>query len=139
MDSVIKFRGKSSNPNTKGQWIFGGTIPQKSAIVDLIDHSPLLMPVDPNTVGRFTGYTDIDGNDVYEGDILLLADSDSNQRKGIVKFVYDCWYVHDIFSAKHKLFALFFVRTTMSAKVIGNIFDVNFDIRHATASSQNPP
>ena len=134
MDRIIKFRGKSSNPNTKGQWIFGGTIPQKTAIVDLIGHSPLLMPVDPNTVGRFTGFTDVDGNDVYEDDILLLADSGFNQRKGIVKFIYDRWYVHDVFSDKHKLFALFFVRTTMSAKVIGNIHDTDLK-EHAESAS----
>ena len=134
MDRIIKFRGKSSNPNTKGQWIFGGIIPQKTAIVDLVGHSPLLMPVDPNTVGRFTGFTDVDGNDVYEDDILLLADSGSNQRKGIVKFIYDCWYVHDVFSDKHKLFALFFVRTAMSAKVIGNIHDTDLK-KHAESAS----
>ena len=134
MDRIIKFRGKSSNPNTKGQWIFGGIIPQKTAIVDLVGHSPLLMPVDPNTVGRFTGFTDVDGNDVYEDDILLLADSGFNQRKGIVKFIYDRWYVHDVFSDKHKLFTLFFVRTAMSAKVIGNIHDTDLK-KHAESAS----
>lgn len=125
---IIKFRGKNEN----GDWVFGGVTADKYVILD--EYTKCFVPVKRNTVGQFANFTDIDGNEVYEGDILLLADSDSNQRKGIVKFIYDCWYVHDVFSDKHKLFALFFVRTTMSAKIIGNIHDTESK-KHAESAS----
>ena len=72
----IKFRGKASN----GEWHYGD-----------LEHSPIgkfcriheywdnglyksQYDVNPTTVGQFTGLQDNDGNDVYEGDIIEMAE-----------------------------------------------------------------
>ena len=63
----IKFRGKRSN---SGDWIYGGITTDKKFIVDRMT----FIPVDPDTVGQFTGICDIANREIYEGDIVRDVD-----------------------------------------------------------------
>ena len=72
----IKFKAKKT---LDGKWIKGDLVHHKdSDNVWITDYeNQLTSPVNPSTVCQFTGLTDYKGNEIWEGDVLLDTDSDS--------------------------------------------------------------
>ena len=60
----IEFRGMGND----NKWHFGGITADKKFIVDHF----IFIPVDPNTVGQFTGELDVEGHKIFEGDIVEI-------------------------------------------------------------------
>jgi YopX protein len=66
---TIKFRGKRC---FSGKWRIGNLLCEENMNHPFIkDWDGYKVRVDAGTIGQYTGLHDEDGNDIYEGDILL--------------------------------------------------------------------
>lgn len=87
----IKFRGRRVD---NGEWVYG-CLGRHTLLDAMIIDRPYLAQngdlaalnywmVGPSTVGQFTGWQDVDGNDIYEGDMVeFLGD---RVYRGIVSY-----------------------------------------------------
>lgn len=110
MAREIKFRGKSIRSK---KWLFGGIGDGDNDIIK----SGLAIPVDPETVGEFTGFKDIDGNEIFEGDII--------QREEKPKQAYKIEMIDGVWCGVvgYDYQSLNWLLLYHSMKVIGNIHD----------------
>ena len=126
MNRIIKFRGYS--PVTKG-WVYGLLIPQKKYGEIIYHIAPFVkngsiegVEVEPESIGQFTGMTDKNGREIYEGDIVRYRTTDERFRKNPSFTVLDINY--DEKSARFQAGDIYWDRLwSPKLEVIGNTHD----------------
>lgn len=111
MRRQIIFRGKNLY---NGEWVYGdlvhisgGTIiitsqEEGPVLPDNCDHAleyriDEFAPVDPETIGQWTGLTDADGQRIFEGDIIECIRSDGAPIRHYIKYHNrECSYIQYI-------------------------------------------
>lgn len=125
----ILFRGKTKETH---EWVYGGycKMDDRHFIVKTITY-PIdntcswgVYEVDPATVGQFIGLHDMDGNMIFEGDIVQCYYSWSNELspcKSLVEYgVFNCSCCGGVYGWE---FDNDDIREYQNYKVTGNIFD----------------
>ncbi|WP_101690711.1 YopX family protein [Dysgonomonas massiliensis] len=126
----IKFRGKSKN----GVWVYGSLIKMIRINIEthilpftgVYDDSKILdlsIKVVPQTTGQFTELKDINGIEIYEGDICKIYFNYCSDKIGVVYFENGCFYVDDKHPSGNLPLKSFREGEDNTLEVIGNIHD----------------
>jgi len=115
MAREIKFRAK----NTKNELVYGGyaeLATQGDYLAPSIIDSGFVHAVNAKTLGQFTGSTDKNGKEIYEGDVVI----DKQVTKGVVKYIQS----DAAFKIESDDGRLFFLTSDIDGlEVIGNIYE----------------
>lgn len=79
----ILFRAKALNYRP-AQWVYGALLHYGNGAAVIIDDQLRYIDVDPDTIGQATGIDDIDGNPIFEGDIVVGIRQDRMQISAAV-------------------------------------------------------
>ena len=117
----IKFKAKRLD---NGEWVVGSLIRSTAGVKEkayIVDNFSSMVCVDPSTVCQFTGLTDCEGNEVWEGDIIKNNDFPFEKRTVTWANCLSCFIPIDEDGGqdRHLSLLVLFKKWT----VVGNKFD----------------
>lgn len=126
----IKFRGKDCWENWRYGDLMKNSIPTASPVIveDFYYDDPddSMFEVNPDTVGQFTGLLDVEGREIYEGDVIQIV---TKNPYWAFKKNYAVYWDLDGFCLEGE--PLYYWFKLHDLKVIGNVHD-NPELLEAT-------
>lgn len=133
---TIKFRGRRID---NGEWVYGYFVGTTDSVAIIIPFEKVNYDVGyigdseccyclPETIGQFTGLFDKNGNEIYEGDILVWGENGYKSTPLIAMFKHGAFgytYIEDWFHsfAGNTNFTFNPLNTDIRFEIIGNIHD----------------
>jgi uncharacterized phage protein (TIGR01671 family) len=126
---ILRFRAKRLD---NGEWVYGHfSLKLNTLYYKLIPSIQIVLPngnvlarieVDGETVGQFTGETDKNDKDIFEGDIVKYIIPRNNKTViGVVNYGRGCFGIKDINSPNNP--AIDIVLNESDIEIIGNKYD----------------
>lgn len=84
MTREIKFRGKATHGNKKGQWVYGSYIKTDVDAPAIVFGDGEQCEIDPKTLGQATGLKDYVEKDLWEGDLVVPEENPAYDADEIV-------------------------------------------------------
>lgn len=124
MNRIVKFRGKvhkEFNSNFfKQKFVYGNAIICPDLITSTIINSEFEAEVDTETIGQFTGIKDVEGQEIYEDDIIEYTQHHFNtsmvrRKRKVIEWKFDKWSIYETMAGESEI------------KIIGNIHENNVE------------
>lgn len=126
MKREIKFRAKAINNDFfKGAWVDGYYTKRlwDEKLVDVITDGAHEIPIQIETLGQFTGETDINGKDIYNDDVVRVFTVERSFNVVVKWSNYSMAFMACYVDGNYSPFYLFTGLFVYELEVIGNVFD----------------